>query len=110
MRRPALSAVVAPLAALLAPPAFGLGFVINDDVRAAWNNVIAVGAGVRMHNPDAALIGFNNANQYPGAKSPVAVADDGNLNYRKGDVVSAPVSWLPYWLLWSRRADSAISC
>lgn len=98
MRRHTLSAVVAPLAALVAglgaPPAFGLGFVINDDVRAAWNNVISVGAGVRMRNPDPALIGFNNANQYPGAKSPVAVADDGNLNYRKGDVVSAPVSWL----------------
>ena len=48
----------------------------------------------RAPNPDPALIGFNNADQYPGAKSPVAVADDGNLNYRKGDVVSAPVSWL----------------
>ena len=94
MRRSTLSAAVAPLAVLAAPPAFGLGFVINDDVRAAWNNVISVGAGMRMHDPDPQLVGFNNANQYPGAKSPVAVADDGNLNYRKGDVVSAPVSWL----------------
>lgn len=92
--RPAAQHLVCAAALSGAAPAFGLGFAINDDLRAAWNNVVAVGAGVRMHNPDAALIGFNNANQYPGAKSPVAVADDGNLNYRKGDVVSAPVSWL----------------
>ena len=86
---------LALLVALLgSAPAFGLGFVINDDLRGAWNNVITVGAGMRMRNPDASLIGFNNANQYPGASSPVAVADDGNLNYRKGDVVSAPATWL----------------
>ncbi|HRH85297.1 MAG TPA: DUF1302 family protein [Rubrivivax sp.] len=91
-------AVLRRLACLVAlagtTPVFGLGFVINDDLRGAWNNVITIGAGMRMRNPDASLIGFNNANQYPGASSPVAVGDDGNLNYRKGDVVSAPATWL----------------
>jgi hypothetical protein len=67
-----------------------VGFVINDDVRGAWNNTIAVGAAIRASNPDPQLVGFNNANQYPGAHGAVSSADDGNLNYRKNQVVSAP--------------------
>lgn len=68
-----------------------LPFVINDDIRGMWNNSIVLGAAMRAKNPDKQLVGFNNAQEYPGAKGAVSVNDDGNLNYDKNDVISAPV-------------------
>ncbi len=67
-------------------------FEIDEDWRGAWNTTIVVGAAFRAGNPDPKLVGFNNADQYPGALGAVSVADDGNLNFRKGDVISAPVT------------------
>ena len=73
---------------LLQRPVRAFGFVVNDDIRGVWNNTIVVGTAIRANNPDPQLVGFNNANQYPGAKGAVSVADDGNLNFRKGDVIT----------------------
>ncbi len=84
-----LCVLAAPGASVLA-----VGFQVNDQIRGAWNNTIAAGAALRANDPDAALVGFNNAARYPGARGAVSVADDGNLNFRKGDVVSAPLLWL----------------
>jgi hypothetical protein len=71
--------------------AFAFGFVVNDDIRGAWNNTFAVGAAIRANNPDPQFVGATNANQYPGAKGAVSSADDGNLNFRKNDVSTAPL-------------------
>jgi hypothetical protein len=66
-------------------------FRINEDIRGMWNNRITVGTAIRAKDPDRQLVGFNNAGEYAGAKGAVSVADDGNLNYRKGDVISSQV-------------------
>ena len=91
-RPPAPTRTVAALcAALLSPGAAALPFVINDDIRGVWNNSVVVAAAVRAKDPDRQLVGFNNAPQYPGARGAVSVNDDGNLNYRKHDLISAPL-------------------
>jgi Protein of unknown function (DUF1302) len=81
-------------ASLAAGPALAFGFVVNDDVRGAWNNLIAVGTAIRANNPDRQFVGAGNANQYPGAYGAVNSADDGNLNFRKGDLTTAPLTLL----------------
>ena len=69
-------------------------FVVNEDIVGVWNNLIVVGAAVRAKDPDKQLVGFNNAPEYAGAKGAVGVADDGNLNYHKGDVISSPITYI----------------
>jgi hypothetical protein len=91
-------------ACLAAGPVFAFGFVVNDDIRGAWNNTLAVGAAMRAHNPDPQLVGANNANQYPGAYGAVSSADDGNLNFRRGDVTTAPLVLLSdFELRWKNQ-------
>jgi hypothetical protein len=68
-----------------------LPFVVNDDVVGVWNNRFVVAAAYRAKDPDKQLVGSNNAPEYPGARGAVSSSDDGNLNYRKGDLISAPV-------------------
>ena len=79
--------------ALLAPVARALPFEVNEDITGVWNNVLVAAAAVRVKNPDKQLVGYNNANQYPGAKGAVSTMDDGNLNYQKGDLISAPLQY-----------------
>jgi hypothetical protein len=83
--------VIAASGFLLAMGASALPFQINDDFRGMWNNRVVVGAAVRAKDPDRQLVGFNNAGEYPGARGATSVGDDGNLNYRKDDLVSAPI-------------------
>lgn len=89
-----MHAAAALMAGLAAPPAGAFGFEINDDIRGAWNTLVAVGAAMRADDPDPQLVGFNNAGQVPGARGAVSVADDGNQNFRKGKLISAPVTML----------------
>ena len=93
IRRPAAFLITLINAALLAPVAHALPFEINEDVTGVWNSVVVAAAAVRVKNPDKQLVGYNNANQYPGAKGAVSTLDDGNLNYQKGDLVSAPLQY-----------------
>ncbi len=85
----ALSYVLASF--LIAPQLAALPFIVNDDIVGVWNNRIAIAAAYRAKDPDKQLVGFNNAKEYPGARGAVSSSDDGNLNYRKGDLISAPV-------------------
>lgn len=89
MRSLAITAAAGGL--LAASGANALPFQINDDIRGAWNSRIVVGTAIRAKDPDRQLVGFNNAVEYPGAHGAVSVGDDGNLNYREGDLVSAPL-------------------
>jgi hypothetical protein len=66
-------------------------FQINDDIRGTWNNRLVAGAAIRAKEPDRQLVGFNNAAEYPGGKGATSVGDDGNLNYREGDLISTPL-------------------
>lgn len=87
-----LPALLAGLGSLLVPAgAAAFPFILNDDIRGVWNNSVVVAAAVRAKDPDKQLVGYNNAPEYPGARGAVSVNDDGNLNYRKGDTISAPL-------------------
>ena len=77
--------------ALPSLPALALPFEINDDFRGVWNNSLVVGAAIRARSADKQLVGQGNSNQYPGAHGAVTSSDDGNLNYQKGDLISAPL-------------------
>lgn len=79
------------LATTLVGDAQALPFEINEDIRGVWNNSIVAAAAIRAKQPDKQLVGFNNAPEYPGARGAVSVNDDGNLNFRKDDLISAPV-------------------
>ena len=83
--------LVAASALLVSVNASPMPFRINEDIRGMWNNRLTVGTAIRAKDPDRQLVGFNNAGEYAGAKGAVSVADDGNLNYRKGDVISSQV-------------------
>lgn len=85
---------LAASSALLPLTGWGFGFTINDDLRGVWNNTLSIGTARRWGNPDPQFVGFNNAREYPGARGAVAVADDGNLNFRKNDTISTPMAWL----------------
>ncbi|MCB1847269.1 MAG: DUF1302 family protein [Halieaceae bacterium] len=93
-RRAAPAAIAAHLllgAALAPGQVRALPFEVNDDIRGVWNNRVAMAVAVRADDPDKQLVGFNNRAEYPGARGAVGVNDDGNLNYRKHDVVAAPI-------------------
>jgi len=77
--------------ALPSLPVQALPFEINDDFRGVWNNSVVVAAAVRARSADKQLVGQGNSNQYPGAYGAVTASDDGNLNYQKGDLISAPL-------------------
>jgi hypothetical protein len=72
-------------------PVLALPFEINEDIRGVWNNSVVAAAAVRARSPDKQLVGQGNAPEYPGARGAVSTSDDGNLNYRKGDLISAPL-------------------
>ena len=74
-----------------APPVLALPFEVNEDIRGVWNTSVVVAAAVRARSADKQLVGQGNASEYPGAHGAVTSADDGNLNYQKGDLISAPL-------------------
>lgn len=87
-----LPALICGLVAVL--PALqvkALPFEINEDIRGAWNNTLVVAAAFRARDADKQLVGYNNAVELPGAHGAVSTTDDGNLNYQKGDLISAPL-------------------
>lgn len=94
MNRAHVHTAAAVMACSLSGPAGAFGFAIDDDLRGAWNTLVVVGAAMRADDPDPQFVGFNNAGQYPGARGAVSVADDGNQNFRKGKLISAPVTLL----------------
>ena len=84
--------IVAGLAAVLPQAAAAFGFELNEDWRGAWNTAIVAAAAWRAQAPDPQFVGFGNRNQFPGAFGQQNSADDSNLNFGKGNIVTAPVS------------------
>ena len=72
---------MAPLSA----PAMQLP-IDNPDVVANWDNTVSVGASWRLEDQDQDLIGRSN-----GGNANSINFDNGNLNYDKGDLWSAPI-------------------
>ncbi|MCX7170107.1 MAG: DUF1302 domain-containing protein [Proteobacteria bacterium] len=86
------TAIISLLAILFASPVGAINFTLGEDVKVIWNTTISLGTAWRTRDADARLIGADNANQIPGAKSQDNTVDDGNLNFRKkGDTFSTPL-------------------
>lgn len=89
-RRPGLRRAV--LASAIA--AFGSGasagdFTLGDDVTGTWTLNATLGTNVRMQGRDAALTSFGNANHNGGRPGTGGGStDDGDLNFKRGDVTS----------------------
>ena len=89
--KPWIKCSVGLVVGLVSVPLRAMPFLLSEDVSGVWNNSVVVAAAVRAKDPDKQLVGYNNADQYPGARGAVSSADDGNLNYQKGDLISAPL-------------------
>ena len=75
----------------------------NGQLLGIWKTTMSVGAAVRGGNADPQLVGAGAGHsnpvtgegpEFPGAHGGVGVNDDPELNFKKGDLVSAPVSFL----------------
>jgi len=75
----------------------------NGKLLGMWKTTMSVGAAVRGGDADPQLVGAGAGQtnpitgagpEFPGARGGVGVNDDPELNFKKGDLVSAPVSFL----------------
>ena len=62
-------------------------FVLGEDgdIKGSWNTTVSIASGWRVQNRDPALYAPANGNQQGLRTGTGANADDGNLNYGKGD-------------------------
>lgn len=85
----AFSAVASALVLAFGAPAPALAFEFRSadgELTGSFDTTLSIGALWRMQSRDAALIGIANGGT---ARDPNA--DDGNLRYKRGELVSAPV-------------------
>lgn len=90
LRRHCCASVLLGGAMLLASsfaPAMAVEWDLGGDVTVKFNSTASAGVGIRTVNPDANFIGTTNGGNEIGGEN----FDDGNLNYRRGDVFSASV-------------------
>jgi hypothetical protein len=98
--RRAIPALLALTALLSAPAAVHAGSysLFGGDVLAVTKTTIAFGAAFRNADANPQLVGAGAGQgdnpEFPGAHGAVGVNDDPNLNFKKGDVVSAPMTLL----------------
>ncbi len=75
---------LAPTALLFAVPATAVDFRIGE-LEGSFNSNISVGASWRVEDIDPALVFSGN---FEGGRASTSVTDDGNLNFRNGDLTS----------------------
>ncbi len=77
-----------------------------------WKTTVVIGGAWRNASPQRDLIGVGAAQpnpitgarpEFPGATGAVGVNDDSNLNFKKGDIVSAPVTLITDYRLTFRN-------
>ncbi len=85
-RKHTRSAAATLLLALCAAEADALTFEFGD-IAGRFDTVLTAGASVRTESRSPELVGTDNG----GSSDAALNADDGNLNYDKGKIVSAPV-------------------
>ena len=96
----ALPAILVLAAMLLAPAsAQAQQFAWFDGkLLGIWKSTFTVGGAIRGSDADPQLIGAGAGQgddpEFPGASGGVGVNDDPNMNFKKGDLVSAPMSLL----------------
>jgi hypothetical protein len=88
-------------------PAGALAFTFEtEEMKGSFDSTITLGAGRRLGNQSCGLLGTPNAVCGPGDVNPLtwAGADDGNLNYNKGDYFTTYLKGT-HELLLTRPAD-----
>ncbi len=94
----AISALLALAALLWLPATAGAGqySLFKGDVIAVTKTTVAFGVAFRNGNADCQLIGAGAGQgddpEFPCASGAVAVNDDPNINFKKGDALSAPIT------------------
>lgn len=103
IRKTTLALSVAAIGAGLSAPAHAFKFDMENGIQGAFDSTISYGIQMRLKSPNTNMIGNDNGGSVPNT-SPLQSAqagnaadpnfnytqvDDGNLNYKKGDVVSS---------------------
>ncbi|NML28124.1 DUF1302 domain-containing protein [Zoogloea dura] len=85
LRRAALASAIAAFGG-----SAGAGdFTLGDDITGTWTLNATLGTNVRMQGRDAALTSFGNANHNGGKPgNGGGSTDDGDLNFKRGDITS----------------------
>lgn len=74
---------------LMSHQAMAMTFDVNDDIKGVWNTTLSAGVSMGIDNPDKNWIGTTN-----GGRANFGSFDDPRLNFRKGDIYSAPLKVL----------------
>ncbi|MHC1480622.1 DUF1302 domain-containing protein [Frateuria aurantia] len=88
---PARTALCSALLASVAVPAYAVDFKLdNGEIKGVWKSRVVAGTGIRTSARSPHLVGkgFNSEGKPKGGDG-ADTADDGNLNYGKGDVFSS---------------------
>lgn len=107
MRKAPLALAIAAVALGATSPALGFNFETEGGLKGSFDSTISFGMQRRMKSQDLSLVGNDSGGNAP-ISSPLGVAvngpgfgataspdfnyaqvDDGNLNYKKGDIVSS---------------------
>ena len=85
-------------ALLMASLAQAFQFQVTDDIKGSLDTQATVGAGIRLGDPKASMVGDPNYSANANTAQ-WSNGDDGNLNYRKGDPFATYVKLTPELLL-----------
>jgi hypothetical protein len=100
-----LALAIAALGAAFATPAAAFKFDLDNGITGSFDSTISFGAQMRMQSTDKSIIGRDNGGTVPTAGDPkihlpsgyanpdfnYLNTDDGNLNYKRHDIVSAVI-------------------
>lgn len=90
--------LLAVAALLSAGTAHGFQFDVSDTITGTLDTQATAGGGIRLRNPNSNMVGDPNYNASANTAQ-WSNGDNGNLNYRKGDVFAAYLKLTPELLL-----------
>ncbi len=83
---------------LCAGAAHAFRFEVSDSIKGNLDMQLTLGAGVRLLDPNPGMVG--DPTRFPGANvAQWSNGDDGNLNYKKGDLFTTYLKFTPELLL-----------
>lgn len=103
MRKVPLALAIAAIGLSVSNAALAFSFETEGGIKGSFDSTISFGVQRRMQSPDMSMVGIDSGGSAPTAGDPrlhnaagyanpdfnYTQIDDGNLNYKKGDIVSA---------------------